>query len=894
MAVTIEPVTTRSGLRAFVKLPYRLYRGDANWVPPLLVDDYRKLDRARHPFFKHAAAEILLARRDGRPAGRIVAIHDELWEKTYGERAAYWGWFECENDVEVARALFDAARRWAKDRGCTRIFGPMSPNANDLVGLLVKGFDGPPVIMMSYNPPYYADLVEAAGGRTWKDLIAWLLDSPEIPERLEHIMPMVEKRGRFTLRKINMKDFPAEVERARAVYNEFEKVNAIYTPFTREEFEYLGKDLKMGIDPDIVFFAEVDGKTVGVSLGLPDHNVGFRAARGHLFPFGIFKIMLARQADPPHPRAQHGRAEGVPQPGHRSRLLLLQLQVRGAQGVLRRRDVVGRGGQRGHDQHRDQARRETLPHLPGLRAGAVGTSGGGVTVERTLVLVNATVRTMDARRTVATAVAARAGRVVFVGDDQGARAAAAAGPGNARAEVIDLHGACVLPGLVDAHLHFAWFARSLEEVDGGAPTRGEAVERVRARAASTTAGEWIGGSCWDHNIWDRLPSRQDLDAAAPRNPAALKAKSGHALWVNSLALKAAGIGKGTPDPAGGAIARDAGGEPTGILYENAMDLVQAVIPERSAEAIAASMRAAQERVLAAGLTGFHDFDGVPAFRALQLMLGRGVLDVRVVKGIPRETLGDAVALGLRSGFGDDLLAIGPVKLFADGALGPQTAWMLEPYEGSTGTGIPTLTPEELRADIGRARAAGLACAVHAIGDAAVRAVLDAFEATRGSAAAGAGPPPRSLPPAGPHRARAAHLARRPAEAVRARDRGVHAADPRDVRPGHRRPALGRAHRDRLRVAQRPRCRRGSRLRLRLPRGDHQSARGHPRRGHPAPRRRLARPRRLEARTAADRGGGGARLHPRRRARGGAGTGCGHDRAGQARGLHGARGRSVRG
>lgn len=295
MAITIEPVTTRHDMRAFVKLPYRLYRGDANWVPPLLVDDYRKLDRARHPFFKHASAELLLARRDGVAAGRIAAIHDELWERTHGERAAYWGWFECEDDAEVAQALFGAATSWARARGCTRIIGPMSPNANDLVGLQVKGFDGPPVIMMPYNPPYYARLVEAAGGRKWKDLVAWLLDSPEIPERLARIMPMVEKRGKFTLRKVNMKDFPAEVQRARAVYNEFEKVNAIYTPFTEEEFDYLGKDLKMGIDPDIVFFAEVDGKTVGVSIALPDHNVGFKAAHGRLFPFGIFKILAARK-----------------------------------------------------------------------------------------------------------------------------------------------------------------------------------------------------------------------------------------------------------------------------------------------------------------------------------------------------------------------------------------------------------------------------------------------------------------------------------------------------------------------------------------------------------------------------------------------------------------------
>ncbi|MCX7028570.1 MAG: amidohydrolase [Spirochaetes bacterium] len=354
-------------------------------------------------------------------------------------------------------------------------------------------------------------------------------------------------------------------------------------------------------------------------------------------------------------------------------------------------------------------------------------------MERPLVLVNGIVRTMDARGTVASAVAARAGRVVFVGDDREAREAAAVGPGGSPAEMIDLRGACVLPGLVDAHLHFAWFARSLEEVDAGTRTRGEAVERVRARAAATPAGEWIGGSSWDHNVWDRLPSRQDLDAAAPRNPVALKAKSGHAMWASSLALERAGIRKVTPDPAGGMIARDPAGEPTGILYENAMNLVWAAIPAMRPEEIAASMRAAQERALAAGLTGFHDFDSLPAFRAFQLLREQGGLDVRVVKGIPREALGEAAALGLRSGFGDELLSIGPVKLFADGALGPQTAWMLEPYEGSTNTGIPTLAPEELRADIARARAAGLACAVHAIGDAAVRAVLDAF------AAAGADP-----------------------------------------------------------------------------------------------------------------------------------------------------------
>jgi GNAT superfamily N-acetyltransferase len=291
----VEPVSTKRQLREFVKLPYTLYRNDPNWVAQLMMDDMKKLDRAKHPFFKHAAAELFIARQGGKPVGRIAVIDDALWKECYGEKAAYWGWFECMNDQAAAKALFDASYAWARNRGCTRIIGPMSPNANDIVGLLVKGFDEPPCIMMPYNPGFYENLVEECGSRKWKDLIAWLIDDDRIPDRLEKIMPIVEKRGKFTVRKVNMKDFANEIKRARSVYNEFEKVNSIYTPFTEEEFEYTGKDLKIAIDPDLVLFAEVDGKPVGMSLGIPDMNIALKPARGRLFPFGIFKILLAQR-----------------------------------------------------------------------------------------------------------------------------------------------------------------------------------------------------------------------------------------------------------------------------------------------------------------------------------------------------------------------------------------------------------------------------------------------------------------------------------------------------------------------------------------------------------------------------------------------------------------------
>lgn len=324
----------------------------------------------------------------------------------------------------------------------------------------------------------------------------------------------------------------------------------------------------------------------------------------------------------------------------------------------------------------------------------------------------------------ARAAAVRDGRFLHVGDEDGARSALGRRPG-----IVDLGGRCVLPGLVDSHLHFKWYAESLRAVDVETPTLEEAVHRVAARAASLPVGAWVTGSGWNHNVWGdgALPDFRALDRAAPRNPVCLEAKNGHALWVNSLALKAAGIGLDTPHPEGGQIAHGRDGVPSGVLLENAMRLVQAVIPGRTPAELADLMRDAQAAAHAAGLTGVHDFDSTLAFEAFQEMERRGDLTLRVVKGIPHEQLSAAVSVGLRTGFGSEQLRVGPLKMFADGALGPQTAWMIAPYEGTWSTGIPRLSAEQAAEDIRRANAAGISCAVHAIGDAACRVVLDAFE-----------------------------------------------------------------------------------------------------------------------------------------------------------------------
>ncbi len=312
MAVVTERVATKKQLKEFVKLPYALYKGDRNWVPQLLSDDYKKLDRSKHPFFRHAEAEFFVARRDGNVVGRIASIHDRIWEETHKEKAAYWGWFECIDDQEVATALFDEALAWARARGCTRIIGPMSPNANDFIGTQIHGFDGSPRIMMTYNPAYYDKIIQGCGNTKWKDLVAWLMDNPEIPERLAKIMPRVEAKGGFKIRTLNMKEYRKEIDRFNLLYNQFEQINAVFTPMTPEEIELMAKDLKIALDPDLVFFAEVDGKPVGVSLDHPGLQRGVQG--GARSPVSVRHLLSphGQEEDKPRADAQHGSAEGLP------------------------------------------------------------------------------------------------------------------------------------------------------------------------------------------------------------------------------------------------------------------------------------------------------------------------------------------------------------------------------------------------------------------------------------------------------------------------------------------------------------------------------------------------------------------------------------------------------
>ena len=347
-----------------------------------------------------------------------------------------------------------------------------------------------------------------------------------------------------------------------------------------------------------------------------------------------------------------------------------------------------------------------------------------------LIVTNGTIYTMDPRRPVVGAVAIAAGRIIAVGNDGDVRPYMGNG-----SQVLDLEGRAALPGLTDAHVHLLSYGLSLEEVDlTGARSLQEAVERVRGRMGTVAPGEWVTGRGWDRNLWSppMPPTREALDAVAPANPVALSSKDGHAMWVNSAALRELGIDSATVDPEGGRIVRDAKtGEPTGILLEQAIDAVWARIPPPGREALRRAVLEAAKRALSLGLTGVHNCEGGPEMAALAGLWQERALPLRVYELLPREGLGAAIDLGLCTGLGDEWLRVGHLKLFADGSLGSHTADMMDPYEGEgANRGVEVLTEEALRDAVERAAQARIATAVHAIGDRANRRVLDVYTATR--------------------------------------------------------------------------------------------------------------------------------------------------------------------
>jgi len=260
-------------------------------VPPLRRDVYELIDPERHPFHLHATVQLFLARRGNAVVGRIAAVHNDLHVERHGDLTGFFGLFESERDPAISRALFDAAASWLRSRGLTTMRGPASFSLNEECGLLIHGFDGPPVVMMAWNPPWYEELVEAYGFTKAKDLLAYYLPNAVPTERMLRLADRMREKFRVTVRTLDKRHYWDEVAVVRQVYNEAWQDNWGHLPMTEEELSYMAKQLKPVVDPSLVVFAEVDGELAGFALALPDLNVPLKKMKGRLLPFGWAKAL---------------------------------------------------------------------------------------------------------------------------------------------------------------------------------------------------------------------------------------------------------------------------------------------------------------------------------------------------------------------------------------------------------------------------------------------------------------------------------------------------------------------------------------------------------------------------------------------------------------------------
>lgn len=291
-SLEVRLIDSKAEFKKFIKFPWSIYRNYPNWVPPLLMDRRKLIDKKKNPFYKHSESEFFLAHRDGKIVGRIAAIINHNHNKEHNDNIGFFGFFESINDQQVANALFTTSKQWLKARGVDAMRGPANPSVNDEYGLLIDGFNRPPILLMPYNPPYYSTLIEGTGLAKAKDLYAYhVCREKAISEKLSRVTEMVRQREGLTFRSIDMKRFKEEVNTIKDLYNRAWQYNWGAVKMTDEEFDFLAKDLKPVIVPELVIIAEFKGEPVGFSLSLPDLNTALKYnKKGHLIP-GIARLM---------------------------------------------------------------------------------------------------------------------------------------------------------------------------------------------------------------------------------------------------------------------------------------------------------------------------------------------------------------------------------------------------------------------------------------------------------------------------------------------------------------------------------------------------------------------------------------------------------------------------
>lgn len=342
--LTIQPVIGPQERLAFIHFQWRVYKDDPYWVPPLISERVQFLDKERNPFHQHSQVELFMARRDGKPVGTVAAILNNRHNEFHDERVGFFGLFEVLPDPEAAERLLETACDWVRQQGMTAIRGPVNFSTNEELGLLVDGWNGPPAIMMTYNPRYYVEFIETARFHKAMDLLAYILDLTQfgphgenLPPKLIRVARKVEEQGRFTARPLDMSDFSNEVHRFKRIYNSAWTRNWGFVPLTDAEIDYIAASLKQILDPDTVWLAEEDDEPIGVMLPLPD--VSQALIRAYPRPgvpewWTMVKLLwhwkVCRRVD-----TIRGFAGGVLEP-YRARGVEALLFVKMAQAMLRR------------------------------------------------------------------------------------------------------------------------------------------------------------------------------------------------------------------------------------------------------------------------------------------------------------------------------------------------------------------------------------------------------------------------------------------------------------------------------------------------------------------------------------------------------------------------------
>ena len=295
--IEVKALHPKKDIVKFLKFAWTIYKDDPNWVPPLMMDKKKLLNKDKNPSFETSQMELFMAYKNGEPVGRIAAIKNDTHNKIHNENIGFFGFFECTNDQEVANALMDTAKDWLKSKGLDAMRGPANPSSNDEFGMLLEGFDDPPRLMMTYNPKYYLDLMDNYGIKKIKDLYAYRIDNKELlkSEKLIRVADIAKRRSKVEIKQINLKDFKGELEKVKEVYNKAWAPNWGFIPMTDKEIDNLAKELKPLVEDSLVLFAEVEGKTVAFALVMLDYNELFKDFDGKLFPFNVIKLFTQRK-----------------------------------------------------------------------------------------------------------------------------------------------------------------------------------------------------------------------------------------------------------------------------------------------------------------------------------------------------------------------------------------------------------------------------------------------------------------------------------------------------------------------------------------------------------------------------------------------------------------------